>query len=72
MFPGPGVQPNLQTLYERLLVAEELGGQVSRDLSNILEQLRNVSKPANITSNITSTTNTTTNTTTTILGNVSK
>ncbi|KAE8278186.1 Alpha-1,3-mannosyl-glycoprotein 4-beta-N-acetylglucosaminyltransferase A [Larimichthys crocea] len=59
------VQPHLQTLYERLLVAEELGGQVSRDLSNILEQLRNISKPANITSNITSTANTTTTTTTT-------
>ncbi|XP_050924967.1 alpha-1,3-mannosyl-glycoprotein 4-beta-N-acetylglucosaminyltransferase B-like [Lates calcarifer] len=40
---------DLQVLYDRLLVAEELGGQVSRDLSNILEQLRNMSKSANIT-----------------------
>ncbi|KAM3613429.1 uncharacterized protein V6R79_025996 [Siganus canaliculatus] len=46
----------LRTLYKRLLVAEELGGQVSRDLSSILEQLRNVSKPANITCNSTGTT----------------
>ncbi|XP_051276808.1 alpha-1,3-mannosyl-glycoprotein 4-beta-N-acetylglucosaminyltransferase B-like isoform X1 [Dicentrarchus labrax] len=57
--PGSAVQPELQTLYERLLVAEELGGQVSRDLSSILEQLKNISKAGNITrpsSNTTATT----------------
>ncbi|XP_070692641.1 alpha-1,3-mannosyl-glycoprotein 4-beta-N-acetylglucosaminyltransferase A isoform X2 [Pempheris klunzingeri] len=42
------VRPDLQTVYERLLVAERLGGQVSRDLNIILEQLRNVSKAANV------------------------
>ncbi|KAM6952691.1 alpha-1,3-mannosyl-glycoprotein 4-beta-N-acetylglucosaminyltransferase B-like isoform 2-T2 [Lycodopsis pacificus] len=46
---GPSVLPDLQTLYERLVVAEELGGQVSSDLSSILEQLRNISKAANVT-----------------------
>ncbi|XP_031733467.1 alpha-1,3-mannosyl-glycoprotein 4-beta-N-acetylglucosaminyltransferase A-like isoform X2 [Anarrhichthys ocellatus] len=46
---GPSALPDLQTLYERLVVAEELGGQVSSDLSSILEQLRNISKAANIT-----------------------
>ncbi|XP_030251273.1 alpha-1,3-mannosyl-glycoprotein 4-beta-N-acetylglucosaminyltransferase B isoform X1 [Sparus aurata] len=56
---GSTVLPELQTLHERLLVAEELGGQVSRDLSCILEQLRNISKAANITH---PTSNTTTNT----------
>lgn len=60
MSPGSTVLPELQTLHKRLLVAEELGGQVSRDLSCILEQLRNISKAANIT-HLTS--NTTTNTT---------
>lgn len=40
---------DLQTLYKRLLVAEELGGQVSKDLSSILEQLLNMSKDANAT-----------------------
>lgn len=59
MSPGSTVLPELQTLHERLLVAEELGGQVSRDLSCILEQLRNISKAANITH---PTSNTTTNT----------
>ncbi|XP_049441159.1 alpha-1,3-mannosyl-glycoprotein 4-beta-N-acetylglucosaminyltransferase B-like [Epinephelus fuscoguttatus] len=46
---GSEISPDLQTLYERLLVAEQLGGQVSRDLSSILEQLKNKSKAANIT-----------------------
>ncbi|KAM6924025.1 alpha-1,3-mannosyl-glycoprotein 4-beta-N-acetylglucosaminyltransferase A-like [Xenentodon cancila] len=41
--------PDLQTLYKRLLVAEELGGQVSKDLISILEQLVNMSKHANFT-----------------------
>uniref|UniRef100_A0A8D0DAA0 Zgc:154054 n=1 Tax=Sander lucioperca TaxID=283035 RepID=A0A8D0DAA0_SANLU len=40
--------PEMQTLYQRLLLAEELGGQVSRDLSSLLEELRNTSKAANI------------------------
>ncbi|XP_040904651.1 alpha-1,3-mannosyl-glycoprotein 4-beta-N-acetylglucosaminyltransferase B-like [Toxotes jaculatrix] len=47
--PGSTLLPDLHVLYDRLSVAEELGGQVSRDLSNILEQLRNMSKAANIT-----------------------
>ncbi|KAI3352159.1 hypothetical protein L3Q82_020970 [Scortum barcoo] len=54
------VLPDVQTLYERLLVAEELGGQVSRDLNSILEQLRNISKAGNITHPTTDTTSTTT------------
>ncbi|XP_028271906.1 alpha-1,3-mannosyl-glycoprotein 4-beta-N-acetylglucosaminyltransferase B-like [Parambassis ranga] len=55
--PSHGGQgPDLQSLYERLLVAEELGGQVSRDLSNILEQLKNISKPANISHPVSNTT----------------
>lgn len=37
---GP-VWPDLHGLYERLQVAEELGTQVSRDLSRILEHLKN-------------------------------
>ncbi|XP_059202475.1 alpha-1,3-mannosyl-glycoprotein 4-beta-N-acetylglucosaminyltransferase A-like isoform X2 [Centropristis striata] len=54
---GPTILPNLQTLYERLLVAEQLGGQVSRDLSSILDHLKNMSRAANsshTTSNTTS------------------
>lgn len=39
--------PDLQILYKRLLVVEELAGQVSQDLSSILEQLRNLSKTGN-------------------------
>ncbi|XP_042349868.1 alpha-1,3-mannosyl-glycoprotein 4-beta-N-acetylglucosaminyltransferase B-like [Plectropomus leopardus] len=58
---GSAAPSDLQTLYKRLLVAEELGGQVSRDLSNILEHLKNKSRAANIT-NLTS--NTTSNTAT--------
>lgn len=46
---GP-VWPDLHGLYERLQVAEELGTQVSRDLSRILEHLKNMSSAANITS----------------------
>ncbi|XP_031175199.1 alpha-1,3-mannosyl-glycoprotein 4-beta-N-acetylglucosaminyltransferase B isoform X4 [Sander lucioperca] len=45
---GSTVMPEMQTLYQRLLLAEELGGQVSRDLSSLLEELRNTSKAANI------------------------
>nr|XP_015817216.2 alpha-1,3-mannosyl-glycoprotein 4-beta-N-acetylglucosaminyltransferase A isoform X1 [Nothobranchius furzeri] len=45
--PGDGV-PDLKTLYKRLLVAEELGGQVSKDLSSILGELVNMSRAANI------------------------
>ncbi|KAM9357337.1 alpha-1,3-mannosyl-glycoprotein 4-beta-N-acetylglucosaminyltransferase B [Symphorus nematophorus] len=56
---GSAVLPDLRTLYERLLVAEELGGQVSRDLSSLLEQLKNVSKAPNITHLFSNTTNTT-------------
>ncbi|XP_017278575.1 alpha-1,3-mannosyl-glycoprotein 4-beta-N-acetylglucosaminyltransferase A [Kryptolebias marmoratus] len=44
---GPKV-PDLQSLYKRLSVAEELGGQVSKDLSSILEQLLNMSRASNI------------------------
>ncbi|CAK6980276.1 alpha-1%2C3-mannosyl-glycoprotein 4-beta-N-acetylglucosaminyltransferase B-like [Scomber scombrus] len=43
------VQPDMQNLYERLLVAEKLGGMISTDLSRILEQLRNISRASNIT-----------------------
>lgn len=59
MSPDSTVLPDLQTLEQRLLVAEELGGQVRRDLSSILEQLGNISKAGNITHpsiNITNTT----------------
>ncbi|XP_068451504.1 alpha-1,3-mannosyl-glycoprotein 4-beta-N-acetylglucosaminyltransferase B-like isoform X2 [Clinocottus analis] len=41
--------PDLQTLNEHLLVAEELGRQLSSDLSSILDQLRNRSIAANCT-----------------------
>ncbi|KAM4555714.1 alpha-1,3-mannosyl-glycoprotein 4-beta-N-acetylglucosaminyltransferase A-like isoform 2-T2 [Odontesthes bonariensis] len=41
--------PGLQIFFKRLLVAEELGGRVSKDLSSILEQLVNMSKVANST-----------------------
>uniref|UniRef100_A0A669CTU2 Zgc:154054 n=1 Tax=Oreochromis niloticus TaxID=8128 RepID=A0A669CTU2_ORENI len=44
---GSTVMPDLQILYKRLLVAEELGGKVSQDLSSILEQLKNFSKTGN-------------------------
>ncbi|MED6259283.1 hypothetical protein ATANTOWER_020230 [Ataeniobius toweri] len=40
--------PDLQMLYKRLLVAEELGGKVSKDLHIILEQLRNMTQAANV------------------------
>lgn len=66
MSVGSTVWPALQSLYERLQVAEELGTQVNRDLSSILEQLKNISKAAN-------TTYPTSNTTTTIsTGSVSE
>ncbi|XP_035983691.1 alpha-1,3-mannosyl-glycoprotein 4-beta-N-acetylglucosaminyltransferase A [Fundulus heteroclitus] len=45
--PGDGA-PDLQTLHKRLLVAEELGGKVSKDLSIILEQLGNMTRAANV------------------------
>ncbi|XP_061581925.1 alpha-1,3-mannosyl-glycoprotein 4-beta-N-acetylglucosaminyltransferase B-like [Cololabis saira] len=51
--------PDLQTLYKRLLVAEELGGQVSKDLSSILDQLMNTSKDANATFPVSNATGTT-------------
>ncbi|XP_008298427.1 alpha-1,3-mannosyl-glycoprotein 4-beta-N-acetylglucosaminyltransferase B [Stegastes partitus] len=44
---GPVAPPDLQMLHERLVLAEELGGKVSKDLSSVLEQLRNMSKAAN-------------------------
>ncbi|MED6264984.1 hypothetical protein CHARACLAT_020815, partial [Characodon lateralis] len=40
--------PDLQILYKRLLVAEELGGKVSKDLHIILEQLGNMTRAANV------------------------
>ncbi|MEQ2272964.1 hypothetical protein XENORESO_018542, partial [Xenotaenia resolanae] len=46
-FPGDGA-PDLQMLYKRLLVAEELGGKVSKDLHIILEQLGNMTRAANV------------------------
>ncbi|XP_069580745.1 alpha-1,3-mannosyl-glycoprotein 4-beta-N-acetylglucosaminyltransferase A-like, partial [Brachyistius frenatus] len=46
---GSAELPDLQTLYGRLLVAEQLGGEVSRDVSRIFEQLRNMSRDANMT-----------------------
>lgn len=45
---GP-VWPDLHSLYKRLQMAEELGTQVSRDLSTILQHLKNMSSAANIT-----------------------
>lgn len=45
---GP-VWPDLRGLYERLQVAEELGTQVSRDLSRILEHLKNMPSATNAT-----------------------
>lgn len=47
MHPGSTVVPDLQILYKRLLLAEELGGQVSQDLSSLLKQLKNFSKTGN-------------------------
>ncbi|XP_007544621.1 alpha-1,3-mannosyl-glycoprotein 4-beta-N-acetylglucosaminyltransferase A-like isoform X1 [Poecilia formosa] len=44
-FPDDG---DLQILYKRLSVAEELGGKVSKDLSIILEQLGNMTRAANV------------------------
>lgn len=46
---GPSVWHDQQSLFERLQVAEEVGLQVSRDLSSMLEQLMNISKAANTT-----------------------
>ncbi|XP_034545539.1 alpha-1,3-mannosyl-glycoprotein 4-beta-N-acetylglucosaminyltransferase A [Notolabrus celidotus] len=60
---GSALQLDLRTLYERLLVAEQLGGQVRKDLSNMLEELKNMSKAANNTHH---TANNTTNNTTSI------
>ncbi|XP_054879284.1 alpha-1,3-mannosyl-glycoprotein 4-beta-N-acetylglucosaminyltransferase B-like isoform X1 [Poeciliopsis prolifica] len=45
-FPDDGAE--LQMLHKRLLVAEELGGKVSKDLSIILEQLGNMTHGANV------------------------
>ncbi|XP_027887074.1 alpha-1,3-mannosyl-glycoprotein 4-beta-N-acetylglucosaminyltransferase B isoform X1 [Xiphophorus couchianus] len=58
-FPDDGAE--LQVLYKRLLVAEELGGKVSKDLSIILEQLGNITRAANVShlwSNMSSSSNT--------------
>ncbi|XP_015251865.1 PREDICTED: alpha-1,3-mannosyl-glycoprotein 4-beta-N-acetylglucosaminyltransferase-like protein MGAT4D [Cyprinodon variegatus] len=46
-FQPDGGAPDLQALHQRLSVAEELGGQVSRDLSVILEQLENMTRSTN-------------------------
>ncbi|KAM6999659.1 alpha-1,3-mannosyl-glycoprotein 4-beta-N-acetylglucosaminyltransferase B [Tautogolabrus adspersus] len=59
------VQLDLQTLYERLSVAEQLGGEVRKDLSSMLEELKNISKAVNNTHH-------TTNNTTTTNNNISK
>ncbi|XP_060904807.1 alpha-1,3-mannosyl-glycoprotein 4-beta-N-acetylglucosaminyltransferase B-like isoform X1 [Labrus mixtus] len=55
------VQLDLQTLYERLSVAEQLGGEVRKDLSSMLEELKNISKAVNNTHHTTNTTTTTNN-----------
>ncbi|XP_041800411.1 alpha-1,3-mannosyl-glycoprotein 4-beta-N-acetylglucosaminyltransferase B [Chelmon rostratus] len=55
---GSTALPDLRGLYERLLVAEQLGGQVNRDLTSILEQLKNIPETASIRQ---PTSNTTTN-----------
>ncbi|XP_023184637.1 alpha-1,3-mannosyl-glycoprotein 4-beta-N-acetylglucosaminyltransferase B-like isoform X1 [Xiphophorus maculatus] len=58
-FPDDGAE--LQVLYKRLLMAEELGGKVSKDLSIILEQLGNMTRAANVShlwSNMSSSSNT--------------
>ncbi|KAF3693530.1 Alpha-1,3-mannosyl-glycoprotein 4-beta-N-acetylglucosaminyltransferase B [Channa argus] len=47
--PGPRELPEMQTLFERLLVAEKLGGKVSRDLISIVDRLRNMSRAVNFT-----------------------
>ncbi|KAM7417083.1 hypothetical protein PAMA_016948 [Pampus argenteus] len=50
--PSDGESPavaDMQSLYARLLVAEDLGGQISRDLGNILEHLKNMSRASTIT-----------------------
>ncbi|XP_023133630.1 alpha-1,3-mannosyl-glycoprotein 4-beta-N-acetylglucosaminyltransferase B-like isoform X2 [Amphiprion ocellaris] len=44
---GPAAPPDLQMLYDRLALAEEMGVKVNKDLSSILEQLKNSSKAAN-------------------------
>lgn len=46
-FPDDG-GTELQKLYKRLAVAEELGGKVSKDLSMILEQLGNMTRATNV------------------------
>lgn len=44
------IWPDLQNLYERLYLAENLGTQVSRDLLALLQQLKDICKPiSNIT-----------------------
>lgn len=44
---GPTPQLDLQTLYDRLVLAEQLGGQVRKDLSDMLDELRNLSRTMN-------------------------
>lgn len=46
---GATLQLHLQTLYKRLVLAEQLGGQVRKDLSDVLEELRNLSRTVNST-----------------------
>ncbi|XP_041638451.1 alpha-1,3-mannosyl-glycoprotein 4-beta-N-acetylglucosaminyltransferase A-like [Cheilinus undulatus] len=55
--PSHGVHLDLRSFYERLLVAEQLGDQVRKDLGSILEELRNISKAANNTYHSTSNAN---------------
>ncbi|KAM9375587.1 alpha-1,3-mannosyl-glycoprotein 4-beta-N-acetylglucosaminyltransferase B isoform 2-T2 [Pholidichthys leucotaenia] len=57
--PGDGeMQPDLKTLYKRLMVVEGQGVQLKRDLSNILEHLKKLPNATRFTSNFTSTNNT--------------
>ncbi|XP_074530119.1 alpha-1,3-mannosyl-glycoprotein 4-beta-N-acetylglucosaminyltransferase A isoform X2 [Halichoeres trimaculatus] len=56
---GPTPRLDLQTLYERLMLAEQLGGQVRKELSNMLDELRNLSRTMNNTNSIPAATETT-------------
>ncbi|KAI4800073.1 hypothetical protein KUCAC02_016610 [Chaenocephalus aceratus] len=50
--------PDLQTLYRRLLAAEEQVGQMGRDIRSIVERLKNMSRAANATNSTNSTNST--------------
>ncbi|XP_071060639.1 alpha-1,3-mannosyl-glycoprotein 4-beta-N-acetylglucosaminyltransferase B-like isoform X2 [Pseudochaenichthys georgianus] len=50
--------PDLQTLYRRLLAAEEQVGQMGRDFRSIVERLKNMSRAANATNSTNSTNST--------------